>query len=128
MTYTYSEELYSDYHKAAYGSRPTEWSWKHWNEMTPDQKQAEWDYLGELFEENEQREFEDASQSVSDFEEMFYIFEKFAPNRKTAVRYLIESEDIRHSQDAEHFLWGNGVLFTEYGKAFLAEMMNHLEY
>lgn len=45
MSYTYSDELFSDLHKDAYGFRPSGAGFNCWNAMTPDQKQARWDQM-----------------------------------------------------------------------------------
>lgn len=45
MSYTYSDELFSDLHKDAYGFRPGGAGFNCWNAMTPDQKQARWDQM-----------------------------------------------------------------------------------
>lgn len=47
MEFTYDEDTYSDLYKDAYGFRPRGGQYKVWAEMTPEQKQAEWDSLCE---------------------------------------------------------------------------------
>jgi len=43
-TYTYSEELFSDFHKEVYGFRPTGDHWFYG--ATPAEKQEIWDAIG----------------------------------------------------------------------------------
>lgn len=45
--YTYSEELFSDFHKKAYGFRPTGDHWFYG--ATPAEKQEIWDAVGRAF-------------------------------------------------------------------------------
>lgn len=45
MTFTYSEQLYSDLHKDARGYRPTQTGWEFWNSLAPISKQSHWDSL-----------------------------------------------------------------------------------
>ena len=44
-SYTYDEAIVSDLHKDAYGFRPREGFWNHWNLSTHDEKQEMWDGL-----------------------------------------------------------------------------------
>ena len=44
-TYTYDEDCYSDLYKDVYGFRPRGAVWEHWKNMTPAEKQVQWDYL-----------------------------------------------------------------------------------
>lgn len=41
----YVESDYSDFHKEAFGSRPTAEQWAKWDAMSAVQKQAEWEIL-----------------------------------------------------------------------------------
>ena len=43
--YDYDDQCVSDLHKEAYGFRPSRRYLNKWEEMTPAQKQTEWDYL-----------------------------------------------------------------------------------
>jgi hypothetical protein len=56
MTYTFDESILSDLHKDAYGSRPWQSYYDAWNEMGDSEKQAEWDRLVKLVEEECERE------------------------------------------------------------------------
>lgn len=62
MSYTFSEELYSDLHKDALGFRPKAAEWLSWKSMSDDEKQAHWDVLIRTMEEDEkQREIDEAN-------------------------------------------------------------------
>jgi hypothetical protein len=39
-----------------------------------------------------------------------------ANDETTALRWLASSEEFNHYQDVEHFVWGYGILFTDYGR------------
>lgn len=54
MSYSYADELISDLHKDAYGFRPRGVYMQDWKDMTPGEKQAEWDHLCQLVEAGEQ--------------------------------------------------------------------------
>ena len=43
MTYTYDETILSDFYKEAYGYRPTMGYLEFFADLTPAQKQTEWD-------------------------------------------------------------------------------------
>jgi len=116
MTYTYSDELYSDFHKDTYGMRPGETGFRYWNSLTPDEKQAEWERMGETMraeQEWEQRMFEKRS---AQFElDVQGLVRMGAGDRKTAVRWLMDASDA--NGDWDYFCFLNGLpygYFSEY--------------
>ena len=114
MEYTYSDELYSDLHKDALGSRPHEGGYLSWNAKTPDEKQVEWNWLCDrlVHEENERKERE--ARAVVKFEETVRkIIGAGAMDRKTAIKWLIAAEgrvDALH--DLDYFCFLNGLPYS----------------
>jgi hypothetical protein len=51
-----------------------------------------------------------------------------ARDEETALRWLVEGEDFYHSQDVESFVYGYGILFTDYGKELVKKIMNIVTY
>jgi len=51
-----------------------------------------------------------------------------ANDRKTALSWITGSETFYHSQDVEHFVWEQGILFTQYGKQLVKDLLKIVEY
>jgi hypothetical protein len=93
--YTYSEDLYSDFHKEAYGFRPGESTMMLWNEMTPDEKQQEWDNLHRTADQHIKEEAESEQQAIAAFEsEISDNLSRGASDRKTAIRWILQANNI----------------------------------
>lgn len=100
MAYTYSEELYSDLHKDARGTRPGQMGFDYWNSLLPAEKQRQWDAL--IVEMNQRHE-EEARQEALAIErveaQLTYWISIGAGNRETAIRWLHEAEDTNGDGD-----------------------------
>lgn len=107
MTFTYSDELYSDLHKDARGSRPGEIGFNYWNSLTPEKKQAQWDSL--IVEMNERYEEEklEERRSIDRFEYLIRnTIEAGAADRAQALKWILDAEQLEDSQyDIEHLEW-----------------------
>ena len=124
--YTYSDELFSDFHKDAYGFRPRD---HEFYSATPERKQEIWDAIGRAFDRRQAEEAELEAQSLIDFEkEVQSCIELGAGDRQTALRWMTQNETFYHSQDIEHWVWGRGVLFTDYGRKLVDELKEILTY
>ena len=117
MTYTYDSKLVSDLHKDAYGFRPSVHYMVEWDKASPAGKQAIWDgLLVDLEHEIEQEKLATA-RSVEIFEGMITNSMLLgAADRDTAIRWLTQAEDFKHSQDVEAWVWGHGILHTDVGR------------
>ena len=54
-----------------------------------------------------------------------------AGNRATALRWLTDAETFYSHQCVESFVWSQGILFTDYGRALvteLADIVTYVEY
>ncbi len=93
MSYTYSDELYSDLHKDAYGFRPGEGNYAAWEAMTADEKQARWERMLEDLDRS-MREEENAQKVATEvFEQRVQnLIETGAKNRETALRWIHQAE------------------------------------
>ena len=119
--YTYSEELFSDFHKDAYGFRPTGDHWFYG--ATPDEKQEIWDAVGRAFDRRQAEEAEIESQSLIEFEkEVQSYIELGAGDRQTALRWMTQNLEFYHTQDIELWVWEKGILFTAEGRKLLEEL------
>lgn len=46
-----------------------------------------------------------------------------AGNRITALRWMTSTETFYHRQCVEHWVWDQGILFTDYGRELVEELM-----
>jgi hypothetical protein len=90
MTYTFDENLVSDLHKDARGSRPDEYFWEEWTNVDEAGKQSIWErLLGELdvaVKEEQTRE----QQAIASFEKHVASLESISNSRKQSVRWIVE--------------------------------------
>lgn len=99
----------SDFFKDAYGFRPRH-NYKEW--WTNEELQEEYDHLSFICKENMKIEKNEQEKALVCFETLIKeTIEHGAKDRKTAIRWLIEGEDLdlNHSQDIEHFFWSHGL-------------------
>jgi hypothetical protein len=113
IKFTYSDELYSDLHKDAYGFRPSEFSNSLWSELSPADKQIEWDYLIVKMDERYKEEKLEEDRAIDRFE--YWInntIESGAKDRSQALKWILTTEQSEDPQfDVEHFEWQQGLPF-----------------
>lgn len=127
--FTYSDDCFSDLFKDVNGFRPRGSLMDDWNDRTPRQKQELWNALCDELEENNKREKDEAAKAVDAFENTVQAFITFgAGDRVNALRWMTQNEVFNHSQDVEHFVWNEGILFTEYGKELVADLINIIKF
>lgn len=128
-TYTYSDELISDLHKDALGFRPSSRFFEEWETYSPAEKQDEWDYLCDRLEESIAREKEEEAQAVVEFESWLLKTMQHAGTAEDALRWMTQEERdngwMEHSQDADHWVWKQGFLFTDRGRE-VAKMLKKI--
>ena len=121
--FTYSDDVISDLHKDVYGYRPREAFWADWDNCTPAEKQKTWDEYCNALEANAIQEAVQEAADVAKFEDRVQdVIAIGAGNRTTALKWIVEQETFYHSQDVEHFVWQQGILFTDYGKKLIKEI------
>lgn len=129
MSYDYSDDCISDFHKEVYGFRPTQGYMQEWNASSPSEKQKIWDEYARV---NEIQMIESAAQEerdVAKFEDRVQdVINIGAGNRKTALKWIADSETFYHGQDVEHFVWQQGILFTGYGKQLIKDLLEVVKY
>lgn len=84
---------------------------------------------GDTIEANMKEESEWAQKCVDTFQSILTnTINCGARDEETALRWLVEGEDFYHSQDVESFVYGYGILFTDYGKELVKKIMNIVTY
>jgi hypothetical protein len=117
--FTYSEELFSDFHKDTYGFRPRG---HEFYDATPERKQEIWDGVGEDFVREQERECKMQLEAQRKFEtRITETIALGAGDRETAIRWILEAE-VENQSDlwygAEYFEWKFGLAFGLYVTEF----------
>lgn len=129
MSFTYSNDCFSDLYKDVYGFRPRGVSMDDWDTMGPTSKQAYWDELCAELEANTISEKQQAENAVAKFKARVQdVIGLGANDRKTALSWITGCETFYHSQDVEHFVWEQGILFTDYGKQLVKDLCEIVKY
>ena len=127
--YTYSDQLISDLHKDALGFRPIEAFWEGWTQSDDDKKQAIWDGLCREMDRRQEEEARTEAYLLAKFkEEVQSYIELGAGDRQTALRWMTQDETFYHSQDIEHWVWKQGILFTDEGRELVKELMDIVQF
>lgn len=128
-TYTFDESIVSDLHKDAYGFRPSQSWWAMWAAFNPDQMQAEWDHLIEVMNESIEMERLEKERALAEFKALVQkTIELGAGDEETALRWMTQDETFYHSQDVEHWVWNQGILFTDYGRELVKRLNSLVDY
>ena len=126
---TYSTDLISDLHKDAYGYRPRGRFFADWDEATDAEKQEMWDIMTATLEANGKAEQEQELKDVAQMEADISAYIAFgARDRKDALRWMTQTETFYSGQCVEGWVWKKGVLFTDYGKALVQELLQVVKY
>ena len=123
--FTYSDDCFSDLFKDVNGFRPRGSLMDDWNDRTPRQKQELWNALCDELEENSKAEAASAKALVAEFETWINsTIELGAGNRESALRWITSESKFKNSQCVEHFVWNQGILFTDQGREVVKELNN----
>ena len=125
IMHCFDENTLSDLHKDARGFRPrSEDFWNSWNTATDDGKQSIWDGLCDELDHAMMEEKEAEAAALVDFEKEVEAFIGYgAGNRETALRWMTDGESFYHGQCVEHWVWNKGILFTDFGRNLVKELM-----
>ena len=112
--YTFCENTVSDLHKDAWGRRPSNSFWFHWNCGTDDAKQKIWDELVDDMVANDKAEAQTKKDNASNFYlRIKDVCKLGASNYRTAIRWILEADELEHDQYYE-----GGQLVWEYNLAY----------
>ena len=129
MEYTYSDDCFSDLFKDVNGFRPRGSLMDEWNDRTPRQKQELWNALCDELDENIKHEKIAEEKAVAEFKERIDQAQVWgARDYWDALRWITGCETFYHIQDVEHFVWEQGILFTDFGKQLVKDIAKVTEY
>jgi len=107
-------------HKTAFGTKG-----RHYNfaSMSMEELRAEAEYIADACDRALAEEARRAQEAVTECENLINnTINLGAGDRANALRWLTEDERFYHSQDVEHWVWDQGVLFTDYGRELVKEL------
>jgi len=126
--YTYTTDLFSDLHKDVYGYRPRGAAMEDWNSRTPRQKNELFNALCDELEEVTRDEKRQADRNLFEFTGLIMdMIELGAKDRETALRWMTQDHEFHSEQDVSHWVWAHGILFTEYGKQLVKDLLKIVE-
>ena len=119
--YDFDDSIFSDLHKDAYGFRPRG---HEYFDAAPERKQEIWVRVCEDLEASQEEESRREQEAVAEFKaQITRVIEAGAGNRITALRWMTSTETFYLEQDVEHWVWNQGILFTDYGRELVEELM-----
>ncbi len=93
--YTFCDETVSDLHKDAWGRRPNDSFWFHWNLGTDDAKQKMWDDLIDDMVKNDAEEARIKAENASNLAKRIKDTCKLgAKNYRTAIRWILQADEL----------------------------------
>jgi hypothetical protein len=122
-------DLISDLHKDVHGFRPTADYLNSFDSLDKAGKDTIFDELCEQLKQNEISNKNQAEKDVILFEELVAkVISSGATSRTQALDWLTQSETFWSGQCVEHFVWNQGILFTDYGKTLVKELLAIVKY
>lgn len=107
QNYTFDDMIVSDLHKDAYGYRPTAGWWAQWKSQDPEAKQADWDYMCRLLEENEEIERKRAIRSYEMWDRHInHIAAEQGISIADALRWDMQAENVNGDISYYCYQWG----------------------
>ena len=111
MTHTFADNLVSDLHKDARGSRPGPNFMDAWAFESDDGKQAIWDSLIDEMVQSELETEQAEASALADFKSQIRsVMDVCSCSWDEAVRHL---QFASGEQDTEHFLWSQGLSYSK---------------
>jgi len=122
-------DIFSDLHKDVHGFRPSAIFMKNVKRFSDQERDDLWESLCAQLEENTKAEKAQEEVDIAKFEARIQdVIELGAGNRTNALLWIAGTETFYHIQDVEHFVWEQGVLFTDYGKQLVKDLAEIVEY
>jgi len=122
-------DIISDLHKDARGFRPTE-DWMIMFENQSEEMQQEiFDGLVEELEEANDEEARLEALALEQFNQLLAKCMSYgAQSREDALRWMIQDTKFYNEQCVEHWVWNQGILFTDEGRALVKELMEIVKF
>ena len=113
-------------HKTAYGTKGRHYDFAS---MSREELEREADRIADAAEKAHADEKAAEKADLAKFKSQITdVIEAGAGNRITALRWMTSTETFYHSQCVEHWVWKQGILFTDYGRELVKELMEIVEF
>ena len=113
-------------HKTAYGTKGRHYDFAS---MSREELEREADRIADAAEKAYADEKAAEKADLAEFKaQITDVIEAGAGNRITALRWMTSIETFYHSQCVEHWVWKQGILFTDYGRELVKELMEIVEF
>ena len=112
-------QIYSDFHKDAYGFRPR----YNYNLLSDEQLIKDFERFAVLYQEREEAEEMDRLVAEKSWYELIEkTIQLGAKDRETALSWIIQAESFYNIQCIEGFIWKYGMFYKSEGKALMEEI------
>jgi len=109
-------------HKDAFGVKGRHYDF---DAMSLEDLRSEAAYIERSIEESIAAEQAAEAQALEEFEHCVAETIRYgAGDRQTALRWMTQGETFYHHQCVEHWVWNQGILFTDYGRELVKELMD----
>lgn len=113
-------------HKTAFGMKGRHYDFES---MTMEEIRAEAQYIADACDRAYKEEAEMLERDIASLEEeIATVISYGAGDRETALRWMTDSETFYHGQCVEHWVWGKGVLFSDYGRKLVKELTDIVKF
>ena len=120
---------FSDFYKDTYGVRPRDAAWEYYEGLSADEFNKDIEYMISKMEGDTLAEAQAQEEAVQTFKQTVQkTIELGAGDEETALRWMTQSQTFYHGQDVEHYVWEQGILFTDYGRELVDKLCNIVEY
>lgn len=124
----FADDLYSYISDASKEANGCRYRFDHTG-MTFAQLEAECDYWSEQVEITIAEEKEWTDKAVEEFKALVQqTTELGAGDEATALRWLTQDQEFYSKQCVEHWVYDQGILFTNYGKALVAQLLDVVQF
>jgi len=120
---------FSDFYKDTYGFRPRGAAWEYYEALSVEEFNKDIEYMISKMEGDTLAEAQAQEEAVQTFKQTVQkTIELGAGDEETALRWMTQSQTFYHGQDVEHYVWEQGILFTDYGRELVDKLCNIVEY
>jgi len=113
-------------HKTAFGVKGRHYDFEA---MSLEELRAKADYIERSIEESIAAEQAAEAQALEEFKaQITKVIEAGAGNRINALRWMTSSETFYHSQSVEGWVYKQGILFTDYGRELVKELIDIVQF
>lgn len=120
---------FSDFYKDTYGVRPRDAAWEYYEGLSAEEFNKDIEYMISKMEADTLAEAQAQEEAVQTFKQTVQkTIELGAGDEETALRWMTQSQTFYNGQCVEHYVWEQGILFTDYGRELVDKLYNIVEY